>query len=414
MNFATMTTTHAVDIVYLYIFGFCLFLLVGITGTMIYFVLRYNRKTHPRPEPSPDSHFWLELTWFVIPTIIALSMFWIGWKGYKTLVDIPPGAMVVQVTGRQWSWSFRYANGKTSDKLYVPVNKPVKLEITSKDVVHSFFVPAFRIKKDAVPGMTTYEWFRAPEQGHYDAFCAQYCGLGHSRMTTEVVVMAVDKFQHWYAQQPATSAAAKGRALLQKFGCTGCHSLDGSKKVGPTLKGIYGQKVTVLTNGKERTISVDAAYIKRSIEEPKADIVKGFQPVMPSFKGRVSAQDIHEIIEFLAKESGQREGKQEAEGPSATAAAGHKLATEKGCMGCHSTDGSRKVGPTWKGLYGSKVTVLTNGKQRTITADTAYIIRSIEHPKADIVKGFPPVMPVFSGLSKQQLADLVAYFKALK
>ena len=160
-----MTTTQAVDLVYRYIFGFCIVLLVGITATMVLFVLKYNRKTHPVPEPTADSNVWLETTWFVIPTLIALSMFWYGWKGYKTLIDVPPGAMVVHVTGRQWSWSFQYANGKTSDELYVPVNKPVKLELTSEDVVHSFFVPAFRIKKDAVPGMTTYEWFRAPKDG---------------------------------------------------------------------------------------------------------------------------------------------------------------------------------------------------------------------------------------------------------
>ncbi len=408
-----MTTTQAVDLVYRYIFGFCIVLLVGITATMVLFVLKYNRKTHPSPEPTADSNIWLETTWFVIPTLIALSMFWYGWKGYKTLIDVPPGAMVVHVTGRQWSWSFQYANGKTSDELYVPVNRSVKLELTSEDVVHSFFVPAFRIKKDAVPGMTTYEWFRAPKAGSYDAFCAQYCGLGHSQMTTKVVVMPADKFRQWYNQKTPEAEGAEGKALLAKYGCTGCHSLDGSRGVGPTLKGIFGSEVTVLTGGKERTLTVDEAYIKRSIEEPAADIVKGFQPVMPSFKGRIPDREIDEIISLLKQESSKGSAASVST-PAATAAAGLKLVGEKGCTACHSTNGSKGIGPTWKGHYGNEVTVMTGGKERTVKADEQYLIRSIVHPKADIVKGFPPMMPAFADLSKQQLGAIVAYLKSLK
>ena len=418
MNFTAMTTTQAVDAVYLYIFGFCIVLLVGITATMVFFVLKYNRKSHPVPEPTADSNVWLETVWFLIPTLIALSMFWFGWKGYERLADIPAKAMVVHVTGRQWSWSFQYANGKTSDKLYVPVNKPVQLDLTSLDVIHSFFVPAFRIKKDVVPGMTTHEWFEATREGSYDAFCAQYCGVGHSQMTTKVVAMAADKFEKWYQTQPAVAEGGEGRRLLQKYGCTGCHSLDGSKKIGPTLKGIYGSKVTVLTGGKERTLTVGESYIKRSIEEPKADVVKGFAPVMPSFKGRISETEIDEIIDFLQKESGKSAAGKSSHETKATrpaaAATGKKLVGEKGCATCHSTDGSKKIGPTWKGLYGSDVAVTTNGKDRTVKADESYLIRSIVHPRADIVKGFPPVMPPFADLSKQQLESIVAYLKTLR
>ena len=196
-------------------------------------------------------------------------MFWFGWKGYKTLIDVPPKSMVVHVTGRQWSWSFRYANGKTSDKLYVPVNRPVKLELTSKDVVHSFFVPAFRIKKDAVPGMTTEEWFRAPKEGSYDAFCAQYCGLGHSQMITKVVAMSADKFRKWYRQKTARGGSGRGQgAARANTAAPAVIPSTAPSSVGPTLKGIFGSEVTVLTNGKERTLTVDAAYIKTSIQEP--------------------------------------------------------------------------------------------------------------------------------------------------
>jgi cytochrome c oxidase subunit 2 len=405
------TTTQAINFVYLYIFGFSIFLLVGITVTMIVFVLKYNVKRHPVPEPSPDSVAWLEATWIAVPVLISLSMFYFGWKGFTALSQVPPGAMVVQVIGQQWVWSFQYPNGKTSDKLYVPVNRPIKLELTSRDVIHSFFVPAFRIKKDAVPGMTTYEWFEAKKEGSYDAFCAQYCGLGHSRMTTKVVVMPEDKFQEWYQAKPAQTPAARGKALLDKFGCTGCHSLDGSRKVGPTLKGVYGRRVTVLTRGKERTLTAGAAYIKRSILDPHADIVKGFQPVMPSFKGKISERQIEEIIEFLEEESGKKQKPSEEAG---RVAEGKRLAAQEGCHACHSTDGSKGIGPTWKGLYGSEVTVTTGGKERTIKADTAYISRSIEHPEADIVKGFQPVMPKFPNLTEKQVRDLVAYIESIK
>lgn len=409
-----MTTAQAVDVVYEYIFGFSFVLLVGILATMVVFVLKYNRKTHPHPEPTPDSNLWLETAWAVVPSLIALSMFWVGWKGYTTLVDVPPGAMVVQVTGRQWSWSFSYANGKTSDKLYVPVNQAVKLELSSPDVVHSFFVPAFDIKKDVVPGMTTYEWFRAPKEGSYDALCTQYCGVGHSGMTTKVVVLSSDKFQQWYQQQSSNGKKPSGQKLLTENGCTGCHSLDGSKSTGPTFKGLFGRQVTVTTSGKQRSLTVDAAYIRRSILNPGADIVKGFQPIMPSFKGKLSDQQIEAIIQFLQGQGSKSAPTSKPQPAENSAAKGKKLVGEKGCLACHSTDGSKKIGPSWKGLYGSKVKVITDGKEHTVTADDKYLVRSIVHPKADVVKGFQPLMSPFKDLTRQQLQDIVAYIKQLQ
>jgi cytochrome c oxidase subunit 2 len=308
-----VTTTRAINFVYLYIFSFCIFLLISITVTMIFFVLKYNVKKHPIPEPSPDSVAWLEATWIIVPVLISLSMFYFGWKGFATLREAPPGAMVVQVTGRQWVWSFQYPNGKTSDKLYAPINRPVKLEITSKDVIHSFFVPAFRIKRDAVPGMTTHEWFQARREGSSDVFCAQYCGLGHSMMITKVVIMPEDKFQEWYQGKPTESAAA---------------------------------------------------------EKP--------------------SKEAERVVE------------------------GKKLAAQEGCHACHSTDGSRGIGPTWNGLYGSEITLVTDGKERTVKADTQYIVNCIEHPDVEIVKGFQPIMPHFPNLTKEQVEDLVDYIKSLK
>jgi cytochrome c oxidase subunit 2 len=406
-----LSTTKTVDAVFFYIFGICIVMLLGITATMIFFVLKYNRKKCPEPTPSPSYNIWLEATWTIIPTLIVISIFYYGWQGYTTLRNVPKQAMVVKVLARQWSWAFTYPNGKTSDKLYVPVDKPVRLEITSADVIHSLYIPAFRIKRDAVPGMTTHEWFRAPATGSYDIFCAEYCGVGHSKMTSKVEAMPVSEFQSWYQQKEAPTAAARGKALLARYGCTGCHSLDGTKGVGPTLKGIFGRTVTVMTDGRERTLTVDEDYIKRSILEPKADVVTGFSPVMPSFKGRISDHDLEEIVEFL-KEEGS-EGTPVSK-KSETAATGKELAAKNGCTGCHSVDGSSGVGPTWKGLFGKQVAVTTAGKERTVTADADYIKKSITDPKADVVKGFSPIMPAFSQLSEKDLDALVEYIRSLK
>lgn len=301
MNPALITTTEAVDRVFLYLFGISVVLLVAITAVMIWFVFRYHRSRQPRPQPSPRYNLWLEVSWTLIPTLIVMAMFWYGWQGYTTLRNVPDNALDVQVVGRKWVWSFTYPNGRTSDTLQVPVGRAVRLDITSEDVLHSFYLPAFRIKRDAVPGMHTFEWFIAEKPGSYDAFCAEYCGVGHSKMITTVEAKPLEEFEEWYEQESETTEEdhrEKGLKLLTALGCLGCHSLDGSKRVGPTLKGIFGRPVTVTTNGDERSLIVNKAYLERAIEHPEADIVKGFPPVMPPYPS-LSAEDREEIVEYL-------------------------------------------------------------------------------------------------------------------
>jgi len=404
VNPSAISTTEAVDAVFLYIFGISALMLVGITATMIWFVVKYNRKRHPRPEPSPRYNIPLETAWTVIPTLIVLSMFWYGWEGYTTLRNVPADALEVQVAGRMWSWTFTYPNGRTSDRLVVPAGRAVKLDITSEDVLHSFYIPAFRIKRDAVPGMTTHEWFRAPEPGTYDAFCAEYCGVGHSRMITSVDAMPAHEFEEWYRQESGVEEAGEGEKLLGKYGCTGCHSLDGSKNVGPTFQGLFGRQATVVTDGKERTLTVDADYLRKSILQPQADLVKDYPPIMPAFEGKIPEHDLEEIIEYFAKAGSGTSGEK----------GGELLLREKGCLGCHSVDGSPRVGPTFKGLFGRQVTVEKGGETRTLTADADYIVESIRQPKAEIVKGYPPVMPDFADLSETELEAMVDYLKELR
>lgn len=293
-----VTTTESIDPVFMFIFGVCLVLLIGITAAMVAFVVRYHRSRAPQPTSEAEGSLWLEIVWTVLPTLLVLSMFYYGWAGYMALRNVPPDSLVVKATARMWSWNFDYGNGKTDSKLYVPVGRPVKVELTSADVIHGFYLPAFRVKRDVVPGMKNYVWFVAPKGGSYDLFCSVYCGTGHSRMITTVEALPPAEFTAWMNRGSAAGREA-ARALLAKYGCLGCHSLDGSPTVGPTFKGVWGRKETVLTGGVERSIVVDEPYVRRSILKPNADIVKGFPPVMPSFTGVIKDDEIKAIVEFL-------------------------------------------------------------------------------------------------------------------
>lgn len=292
------TTTEAVDPVFMFILGACILLLTGITAVMVAFVIRYHRSRSPEPTSQAASNLWLEIVWTALPTVLVLAMFYYGWSSYLSLRQVPPGAMAVTAVARMWSWSFEYPNGRTSPRLYVPVGKPVRVDLVSKDVLHGFYIPAFRVKRDVVPGMKNHVWFVAPEAGSHDIFCSVYCGTGHSAMITTVEAVPEAEFQAWLAQREEKKGEGRGRELLEKNGCLGCHSLDGAQKVGPTFKGIWGRSVTVVTGGAERTTTVDETYLKRAIREPGADLVTGYPPVMPPYPS-LSDREVEEIVDFL-------------------------------------------------------------------------------------------------------------------
>jgi cytochrome c oxidase subunit 2 len=298
-------TTEIVDQVFFVIFGIAGLLLLGITGTMIYFIIRYHRGRHPHAEPSRRYNLWLEVAWTLVPTLIVLGMFWYSWNGYLALVNVPSDALKIDVTARQWNWTFTYENGKTSDRLVVPAGRAVRLDITSLDVLHSLYIPAFRIKKDAVPGLTTYVWFRAPQPDTFDLFCAEFCGVAHSSMITTVEAVPEDRFTRWLVEKETRPAEGEpGEELLARFGCNACHSLDGSKGIGPTFQGLSGRKIAVQTDGRKQELTADRDYIRRSILEPGADLVEGYPPVMPSFQGRISDAELDALVEFLAGKAG--------------------------------------------------------------------------------------------------------------
>lgn len=296
MTHSWPTLYSSVDSVFLFIAAISLFLLVGVTGTMVYFAVRYRRSRHPQAE-NIEGNLLLEIVWTVLPTLLVLAIFWVGWKGFVYMRTVPKDAMPVKVTARMWSWHFTYENGRASDVLRLPVNRPVKLTITSVDVLHSLSIPAFRVKEDAVPGKENYLWFKPELTGSFDLFCTEYCGMGHSAMVTKVEVMAQQDFASWYSA--VTRTGPDGSKLFTEKGCAACHSIDGSPKVGPTFKALLGRKETVLRDGKEQTVTVDEAFIRHKMLAPEEARIKGFPPIMPSQKGMLTDAEVDALVGYL-------------------------------------------------------------------------------------------------------------------
>ncbi len=298
MNFAaTGVSGNAVNEVFFFLLAVCIFLLGLITFLMVYFVVRYRKSRNPHPAHI-EGNFWLELGWTVAPILLVLVMFYYGMAGYDFLRNVPPGAMAVKVSGRQWSWLFQYENGVQNSSLRVPLGKPVKLLLHSEDVIHSFFIPEFRIKQDAVPGMQTYLWFQATKIGTFDILCAQYCGMEHAHMRSKVIVIPEEDFAKWYqARLEELKGPPAGSQLYEEKGCVTCHSVDGSPRVGPTFKGLMGRKETVVKNGKEKTVIVDEAFVRNYIVNPNVEVVKGYPPIMPHIA--MTDAELGAIVKYL-------------------------------------------------------------------------------------------------------------------
>jgi len=292
--------SYGVDLSFAVIFGISLFFLVGITAVMVYFVIRYSRKRNPKASNIHGNNK-LELLWTIIPTILVLIMFYYGWAGYKPMRNVPDDAIPITVYGQMWSWQFEYENGKRSSELVIPVDKAVKLDLVSRDVIHSFYIPAFRVKEDVVPGRNNFMWFIAQEEGTYDIFCAEFCGDRHAYMLSETRVIAESEYEVWLTESEVPSGQHEGLTLLQQNACITCHSLDGSRLIGPSFKGLYGRVEEVVNEaGEERTITVDEDYILKSIYNPNAEIVKGYNKgLMISYEATLDEEAVKKIIEYI-------------------------------------------------------------------------------------------------------------------
>jgi cytochrome c oxidase subunit 2 len=288
----------------------------GVFATSLYFFVKYRRRSDTDVTPRVVPRLVHEILFIGGPLTLFLVFFAIGFPQYVRLGLPPKDAMDVYVQGKKWMWKFAYPGGPSAiETLRVPAGRPVRLLITSRDVIHSFFVPALRIKQDALPGRYTQTWFQATKPGRYEIFCAEYCGLSHSGMLAELVVMPPAEFDEWMTQQrrgiqvaqdsaPApgdrmrtsSNLVEEGRRAAAEQGCMKCHSIDGTRHIGPTWSDLYGRDERLATG---KTVHVDEAYLTKSMMDPAADLVAGYQNVMPTFQGRLSPPDAAAIVEFI-------------------------------------------------------------------------------------------------------------------
>ncbi len=274
-----------------------LFLMVVIG--MMYFAYRYRRRSpNERPAPVKESKI-LEASWIVIPTILVLLVFTWGFKGYMALNVAPPDAYEIQVSAYQWGWRFTYPEGfQTAGEIYVPVGRPVRMVMSSTDVLHSFFIPAFRVKQDVLPNRYTSVWFEATKTGDYDIFCTEYCGTSHSGMLGKVHVVNQNAFNDWVAGGGGAGevGAEWGAVLSKQNGCLTCHSVDGSALVGPSWKGLFGTTGHPTSAGP---VEVDENYLRESILQPGAKIVQGYPNVMPANYSSLPEDQLTSIIAYI-------------------------------------------------------------------------------------------------------------------
>ncbi len=401
----TSNFNEGVDLAFAVILGISVIFLVGITAVMIYFVVKYNKKRNPKPTDIKDNTK-LEILWTVVPTLLVLVMFYYGWVGYAPMRNIPDDNIPVKVTGRMWSWSFEYENGKVSNDLVVPKGKAIKLDLYSPDVLHSFYIPAFRIKEDVVPGINNKMWFQANEIGEYDIFCAEYCGERHAYMLSKCKVVSEEEYSDWLADLDSDGVTVKkGIKILNDNGCFACHTENGEKQIGPSFKGIFEPK-NIMTNGKTEEINPDADYIIRSIYEPEAETVEGYASnMMVSFKAAINEDDMKSVLQYLYDLNGMESAPQKD---------GFSILKKNSCVACHTSDGSRLIGPSFKGIYNQK-NVVIDGKTQTITPDDNYMIRAIYEPNAEIVESYAPNMMVSykEAINEEDMQLIIEYLKEL-
>jgi len=309
------------DSLYSFLIWVSIFFFAIVVVGMIVFAIKFRNRPGWKAK-NIHGHTLLEIFWTAVPTVLLLAIFGWGWMLYRDLRAFPTDAMEIKVIGKQWLWQFQYDDGRTlTGEVYVPVGKPVKLTMTSDDVLHGFFIPDFRLKRDVVPGMHGSIWFEATQEGKHQVYCTAYCGTAHSGMLASLYVLNEKDWNDWkhgkkinvapnelplaFGGSAAPSAAPQGGALSlvdqgkklsQTKGCVACHSDDGSARVGPSYKGLWGSQVELADGSK---VKFDENYVTESLYEPNKRIVKGFQPTMPTFKGQVSSEDINALIAYF-------------------------------------------------------------------------------------------------------------------
>ena len=286
-----------VDALFVALIVTCGVVLLGLLVVMLYFLIKYR---HGKALPAPFKHIPtlpFELTWIFIPLLLFMGMFAWGAIIYNDMQMVPPDALEINVIGKQWMWKLQHPGGQREiNELHVPAGRVVKLTLASQDVIHSFFLPAFRIKQDVVPGRFTTLWFEATEVGVFHLFCAEYCGNDHSQMRGRIVVMKPEDYERWLTSgEPEPSLIHRGATLFRNLGCSGCHSPNSVVRA-PPLEGLY-QRPVPLASGE--VIQADEAYLRDSILLPQRDIAAGYEPLMPSYEGQIDEEHLFELIAYL-------------------------------------------------------------------------------------------------------------------
>jgi cytochrome c oxidase subunit II len=294
-------TSKQFDALFYVIFFLSLVFFIGLIALSVYFIVEGKRGPKRQKATKQIIHnVKLEAIWTIIPTIIVMIIFVWGFKEYLRTRVVPNNAIEIYVSGKKWFWEFTYPNGKkTIDELVVPLGQPIKLIMSSTDVLHSFFIPNLRTKKDVIPNRYTVLWFQVDKPGKYHVFCTEYCGDGHSVMNATLEALDIDGYMAFLKKKDFKKDAPLneiGKQLYSKKGCNACHSVDGTKMIGPTWKGLYN-KNRAFTDGSSTT--VNETYLKESILTPQKKIVTGYQPVMPSYQGLLEDIEINAIIEYI-------------------------------------------------------------------------------------------------------------------
>lgn len=297
------TIAAKVDALYFFLVAMSGFFVVLIFTLVIYFAVKYRRRSENELPPRIHADLRLEIAWTVIPLVLVMISFTWGANLYITMNQPPPNALEIRAVGKQWMWKFQHpAGNREINALHVPVGSPVKIVLASEDVIHSFFIPAFRVKMDVVPGRYTAAWFQATREGEYHLFCAEYCGTQHSGMIGRLVAMKPADYEAWLsAQEPGEPAAVTGRKLFEQLGCDRCHK-PAAGTLGPSLRGLLGRRIELESGG---SLVADEAYIRESILNPKAKVVAGYKPSMPTFQGLISEEGLHQIMAYLKSQGGE-------------------------------------------------------------------------------------------------------------
>ena len=291
------TISKSVDNLYYALTALSGFMVLLILAAILYFVLKYRQGKKADRSPARLPQMTIEVTWIVIPLLLFMGMFAWGANVFFTQQSPPPGALKINVIGKQWVWKVQHPEGNREiNELHVPAGRNIKLTLASQDVIHSLYLPAFRTKMDVVPGRYTTEWFQATKLGTYHLFCAEYCGTKHSGMGGRVIVMDPTEYQAWLTSgKPGSTLAQEGEQLFLNLGCSGCH-LGNSIVRAPPLEGLYGRPVP-LQNGQ--VVLANEGYIRDSILLPQSQITAGYAPVMPSYQGHVTEEELFLLVEYI-------------------------------------------------------------------------------------------------------------------